>query len=210
MLKHKAIESKALVLTFDDGPGTKLTPVILRILDEYNVKATFFLLGRNIVGREGIVRQIAEKGHEICSHGYNHIHYWKVSPLRAIKDIKQGWRAIDTVLGVEQQKYPFRPPYGKLNLFCLLYLRVHKIPIFYWTLVSGDTWPLDKRDSKRVALLAGKTGGAVLLAHDFDRLDDSVDQMVLESVRLALAMAKEKNMQILTCSQLLSRCKWEN
>ena len=203
MLKRKAIKSNALVLTLDDGPGTKLTPVILRILDEYNVKATFFLLGRNIAGHEDIVRQIAAAGHEICSHGYDHLNYWKVSPFRAISDIKRGWETINKALGKRQCVYPFRPPGGKLNLFCLLYLWIHKTPIFYWTLVSGDTWPVGKRDSQRAALLASKTGGAVVLAHDFDREDDDVGDMVLDSLRSTLSMARETGMKTLTMSEFV-------
>lgn len=75
LLRIRVVKQRVLVLTFDDGPGTKLTPVVLRILDEYNVKATFFLFGRSVAGREYLVRQIAERGHEICSHGYGHLHY---------------------------------------------------------------------------------------------------------------------------------------
>ncbi|TFG90321.1 MAG: polysaccharide deacetylase family protein, partial [Candidatus Atribacteria bacterium] len=68
LLERRAIELESLVLTFDDGPGSSLTPAILNILAESKAKATFFLLGRNIAGREAIVRQIAEQGHDICSH----------------------------------------------------------------------------------------------------------------------------------------------
>jgi peptidoglycan-N-acetylglucosamine deacetylase len=206
LLKKKAKKYNALALTFDDGPGSRLTSAILDILAENNSKATFFLLGRNIAGREEIVKQIAVQGHEICSHGYDHLHYWKVSPIRAIKDIKRGWAAIDAALGVNRGKYAFRPPYGKLNLFSLVYLWIRRVRIVYWTLDSGDTRQL-KPNGQRIVLLAKKTGGAVSLAHDFDRPDDSIDQTVLESVRLALPMAKERGMQILTCSQLLDHFK---
>lgn len=61
-------------MTFDDGPGSSLTPSILSILAESKAKATFFPLGRNIAGREAIVGQIAQQGHDICSHGYDHLH----------------------------------------------------------------------------------------------------------------------------------------
>lgn len=203
MLKHKAIESKALVLTFDDGPGTKLTPVILRILDEYNVKATFFLLGRNIVGREGIVRQIAEKGHEICSHGYGHLHHWKVSPVRALADIKRGWQAIDSALGEKRGTYGFRPPYGKLSIVSLLYLWFRKVPIFYWSLDTRDTWPAQGLNCKRINVHVKETGGAVTLAHDFDRTTDDVDNMVLDSVRSVLLVARRAGMSVVTISELL-------
>jgi len=203
LLRQKAIRDKALVLTFDDGPGNRLTPILLDILAENNVKATFFLLGRNIAGREDIVRRIAEQGHEICSHGYDHLNYWKVSPFRAISDIKRGWQAIDKALGKTDLVYPFRPPYGKLNLFCMLYLLVRRVPIFYWTVVCGDTWPVGRRDSRRAALIARKTGGAVVLAHDFDRTDDSINKMVLDSIGLSLSTAKDEGMRIMTLYELV-------
>jgi len=208
LLKRKAIESSVLVLTFDDGPGSHLTPAILEILDKYNAKATFFLLGRNIIGRETIVRQIYAAGHEICSHGFDHLNYWKVSPFRAISDIKRGWQAIDNALGCKARTYPFRPPGGKLNVICLLYLWIHRIPILYWTLVSSDTWPADKRDSQRAALLVSKTGGAVVLTHDFDRTSNDIDKMVLDSIRLSLIAAQETGMKVMVLSELLGR-SWE-
>ena len=202
LLERRAKERKALVLTFDDGPGGSLTPAILNVLAEGRAKATFFLLGRNIAGREAIVRRIAEQGHEICSHGYDHLHSWKVSPLRSLSDIKRGWAAIDAALETGRQKYPFRPPNGKLNVVCLLYLLFRRVPIVYWSVDSGDTWQF-KPDNRRVALLAGKTGGGVSLAHDFDRKNENTNRFVVESVRAALEMAASKNMRVLTVSELL-------
>jgi peptidoglycan/xylan/chitin deacetylase (PgdA/CDA1 family) len=202
LLERRTKEHQALVLTFDDGPGSSLTPVILKILAEGKAKATFFLLGRNIAGREAIVRQIAEQGHDICSHGYNHLNSLKVSPFRMLSDIKRGWAAIDAALGTMRKKYPFRPPNGKLNIICLLYLLLRQVPIVYWSIDSGDTWRRQP-DSLRVALLAEKTGGAVSLAHDFDRSNENTSRFVVESVRAALAMAADKGMRVLTVSELL-------
>ena len=202
LLKQKTKEHGALVLTFDDGPGSSLTPAILNILAKGKAKATFFLLGRNIAGREAIVRQIAEQGHDICSHGYDHLHGWKVSPFRALSDIRRGWAAIDAALGTMRKKYPFRPPNGKLNIICLLYLLIRQVPIVYWSIDSGDTWR-QQPDNLRVALLAEKTGGAVSLAHDFDRSNENTSRFVVESVRAALAMAADNGMQVLTVSELL-------
>jgi peptidoglycan/xylan/chitin deacetylase (PgdA/CDA1 family) len=202
LLEQKAKEHEALVLTFDDGPGSGLTPAILKILAERNAKATFFLLGRNIAGREAIVRQIAEQGHDICSHGYDHLHGLKTSPFRVLSDIKRGWATIDAALGTMRKKYPFRPPNGKLNIICLLYLLVRKVPIVYWSVDSGDTWR-EMPDSLRVAQLAEKAGGVVSLAHDFDRKNENTSRYVVESVKAALAMAADKGMRVITVSELL-------
>jgi len=98
-------------------------------------------------------------------------------------------------------RYPFRPPYGKLNLISLLHLWIHRVPVYYWTLVSGDTRPAGKRDSSLAAAMAG---GAVVLAHDFDRADDSVDDFVLESLNAALETAEQSGMEVRTLSELMS------
>ena len=180
-----------------------MTPRILDLLAEHGVKATFFLLGRNVVGREQIVGQMATQGHEICSHGYDHLHHWKISPVRAIRDIKRGWQAIDNAIGAQSRTYSFRPPYGKMNLISLLYLWVKKVPIIYWTVDSGDTWPAGKREVHRVAVSARIDGGAIVLAHDFDRSTNEIDHYVLESLRLSLAAAKKSGMRICTVSQLI-------
>jgi peptidoglycan/xylan/chitin deacetylase (PgdA/CDA1 family) len=201
-LERKSKERKALVLTFDDGPGSSLTPEILNILAESKAKATFFLTGRNIVGREAIVRQILEQGHDICSHGYDHLHGLKTSPFRVLSDIKRGWAVIDDTLGTMRKKYPFRPPNGKLNIISLLYLWIKHVPIVYWSLDSRDTWR-EKPDYDVIAQLVAKAGGAVLLAHDFDRKNNDSSRYVIESVRTALAMATEKGMRVLPVSELL-------
>jgi len=205
-LGRRARGQKALVLTFDDGPGSKMTPAVLGMLAQSNARATFFLLGRNIPGREAVVRQIAEHGHDICSHGYDHLHYWKVTPLRALADIRRGWQAIDTALETRRGTYTFRPPHGKLNIVSLLYLLVKRVPIVYWSVDTGDVWN-EKPDRQRLATLLGQTGGMVCLAHDFDRSNESAGQLMLESLRMVLSAAEKNGMQVLRVSDLLQAGK---
>ena len=162
-LKRKTFILNSLVLTFDDGPGSRLTPAVLGILAENNVRATFFLMGRNISGREHIVKEMAKQGHEICSHGYEHLHHWRISPIRAIRDIKRGWQAINTALGVNKRSYPFRPPYGQLNIFSLLYLWIYRVPVIYWSADLGDTWKT-KFSSQVTIFVPEMMRGAVFLS----------------------------------------------
>ena len=206
LLERKAKGREALVLTFDDGPSDILTPAILSVLAENDAKATFFPSGRNIEGREAIVRQIAEQGHEICSHGHDHLDHWKVSPFRALSDMRRGWEAIDSALGLKRKKYTFRPPNGRLNIVCMLYLLIKRVPVVCWSVDSGDTWR-EIPGSDRLAILAEKAGGMVSLMHDFDRSSDAARRWVIESIRSTLAMAKEKGMRVLTVSELLDGSK---
>jgi peptidoglycan/xylan/chitin deacetylase (PgdA/CDA1 family) len=201
-MMSKVSESGYLVLTFDDGPSENLSMAVLDLLDTYDVKATFFPLGRDIAGRENTVRQVAQRGHEIGSHGFDHLNYLKVSPWRAIKDIKKGWDVIDAALGINKRIYPFRPPYGKLNIFTLVYLLLKKVPVIYWTYDSGDSWN-PRPDSGRTAKLIENSPGAVILHHDFEHWDRETELWILESVRLTLEKAKEKNMNIVTVSKLV-------
>ena len=195
---------RAMGLSFDDGPGGRLTPAILNLLAENGAKATFFLLGRNISGREEIVKRMAEQGHEICSHGFDHLNHWKVSPIRAIRDIHRGWRAIDAVLGTRKRVYAFRPPYGKLNFLSLFYLWIRRAPIVYWSLDSGDTRS-PRPPVAEVVAAAREAGGAVLLAHDFDRDEKGVGQLVQELTRGLLGMARETDMKVLAVLELLAQ-----
>jgi len=203
-LSKKVKKAKVLALTFDDGPSEKLTLDILDMLHRYNAVASFFLLGRNVVAHQDIARRIADCGHEICSHGYDHLHYWKVFPFRVIIDIKSGWQAIDKALGRQGGKYIFRPPNGKLTLFGLLYLLFLRIPIVYWTIDSTDTWLINEQDSSRLGKMLKKEGGIVALSHDFERSDNHINTNVINSLKLVLETAKEMGVRTITISQMLA------
>jgi peptidoglycan/xylan/chitin deacetylase (PgdA/CDA1 family) len=202
ILRRNCIDRKNIVLTLDDGPGNRLTPKILEILAELNLKASFFLLGRNIAGREEIVRRIAAEGHDICSHGFNHLHAWKVWPWQSIRDIKRGWQVIDCALGIHKGIYPFRPPYGKLNLVTLLYLWGKRAPLIFWTADIGDTWSQEKRKNRINREWGKLRKGAVVLAHDFDRATDKMDDYVLDAVREYLTIARESQLKVCSLSEL--------
>lgn len=78
-------EGKRVFLTFDDGPTKEVTPYILDILDKYNIKATFFVLGTNVRNNPDILKRAYESGHYIANHGYSH----KYSSI---------YKSVDTVL----------------------------------------------------------------------------------------------------------------
>lgn len=202
LLRRRTQKRGVLCVTFDDGPGVTLTPAILEVLRQHGVKGSFFVLGRNVVGREHIVRRIAQEGHEVCSHGDDHVNHWRTWPLRSIADIKAGWRALDGALGVSRGRYPFRPPYGRLNLGSLLYLWWKRVPICLWTIDSGDTSA--RAEFPPADWCAGQVaarGGGVVLYHDFERHGNQVPKYVLGSLEAAL---RETSGSMVACRPMSS------
>lgn len=184
----KCSRSALVVLTFDDGPGARLTPRILACLRDHGVTATFFLLSRNLDGSEALVRRAAELGHVIGCHGAEHVHHWKTPPWAGIRDIRACWRRVREVTGQEASRLPFRPPYGKLNLLSLIYLWLNRTPIVMWTVDGGDTRSGRSTDPSETVLRLRRGNGGLLLLHDFDRADESVDGAVLGVLQAVLRL----------------------
>lgn len=110
----KLNDNKTIYLTFDDGPGSKVTPKLLKVLKKYNVKATFFIVGNQAASNKKILKQIAADGHTLAIHTYTH-DYKKIykSADAYLKDFHKTEKLIKDVTGV--QPHYFRFPGGGNN-----------------------------------------------------------------------------------------------
>lgn len=111
-------EEKIAYLTFDDGPNKLVTPKVLEILKEEKVKATFFVIGKNVEEHPEIVKKEYEEGHYIGNHGYSHNNYelYK-SEGSFIKELKKTDEAIGKAIGEEDYcSHIFRFPNGYMSL----------------------------------------------------------------------------------------------
>ena len=109
-----ATNEKIAYITFDDGPSQNITPQILNILDQYKIKATFFLLGRNVARYPSLVKQEYETGHYIANHGYSH-EYNSIytSAQTVLEEYTKTEQLIRTVIGEEKYcSHLFRFPGG--------------------------------------------------------------------------------------------------
>ena len=79
-------DEKAVYLTFDDGPIPEVTPWVLELLDKYDIKATFFMVGDNIRKYPDIFRMVVERGHRIGNHTFNHIRGFEYSADEYLKN----------------------------------------------------------------------------------------------------------------------------
>jgi len=149
--------NKEIFLTFDDGPHSKITPQVIKILDEFNVKATFFCVGENIIKYPDIYKQIVSNGHKTGNHSYNHINGWKTSNDEYFTNIEKADKLINSKL--------FRPPYGRISLSQIKPLsKIYSI--IMWTVLTYD---FDQKVNKEQCLsnsIKNTKSGSIVVFHD--------------------------------------------
>lgn len=153
-------DSKFFVsLTFDDGPYTHSTEQILEILKKYNIKATFFVVGKHAEKHPEIVNKIYLDGHTIGLHGYNHIDYTKLSKKQILSELRKAKKVVEDIIGKGKVKY-FRPPAGKANELVYQCCLEENLKLVLWTF-----YPLDYGEKDRNKLLAR------IKTHKFDKYE---------------------------------------
>jgi peptidoglycan/xylan/chitin deacetylase (PgdA/CDA1 family) len=130
---------KTVYLTFDDGPNPEVTPWVLDLLKEHNIKATFFCIGDNIRKHPGFVYQIVTAGHVVGNHTYNHLNGWKTGETSYISNFLKCQAMIyrSTPHHMEPVKL-FRPPYGKIKSAQAKAIRKLGYKIIMWDVLSAD------------------------------------------------------------------------
>ena len=167
-----------IALTFDDGPASG-TPLFLDALDALNVRATFFVCGRNVVRRPDLARSIVEAGHVIGNHTYSHPRLPICSPLRVRQELVRTQQAIAEATGVRPAL--FRPPYGLRSPALRSLLPELGLVCVHWTVIGND-W---KRDAPEIAsrVLRRVREGAIICLHDGCGTDAHCDRsQTLEAV----------------------------
>jgi peptidoglycan/xylan/chitin deacetylase (PgdA/CDA1 family) len=156
--------SNSLVLTFDDGPHPDVTPALLDVLKKHQVKATFFCIGKNIIGNETIVKRIDSEGHIVGNHTFAHhafLPFFSESGLG--KDVASVTNQIKQIIG----KSPvfFRPPFGVTSPVYNKVLVKQNLKAIGWSIRSLDT--VNTNSSKLMERVFKKQYfGDVLLFHD--------------------------------------------
>lgn len=156
---------KKVLLTFDDGPHAN-TVKVLEILKKHDVKALFFVIGKNIPGNEVILKQVVADGHQIGNHSFSHhnfIDLW--STKKVTDDFKSCQQLIEQY---QPQANLFRPPYGVTNPNIAKALKQLNLKSIGWDVRSYDTSIKDVEKIKQRVLSQLKPG-AIILLHD--RLD---------------------------------------
>ena len=156
---------KAVYLTFDDGPIPEITPWVLDLLDKYQIKATFFMVGDNVHKFPQEYMQVVENGHRVGNHTFNHLKGLFTSTRKYIENVDQADAFIHSNL--------FRPPHGFLNH--RLYRKISKRYKFVmWDLVTRDYSYRMKGEDVLANVKRYTRNGSIITFHDSLRAEKNL------------------------------------
>lgn len=153
-------QENTIFLTFDDGPHPVITPFVLDCLRQYNAKATFFCLGKNVQQHQQIYDRILDEGHSVGNHTHNHLNGWKSNNAKYISDINLAAKYINTSL--------FRPPYGRITSGQIRLLKP-EFTIIMWDVLSGDFDVNLSPDECLQNVTKNTVRGSVIVFHDSEK-----------------------------------------
>jgi peptidoglycan-N-acetylglucosamine deacetylase len=158
--------SDHVALTFDDGPDLEATPPVLSMLRERGVRATFFLIGSRVAMMPKLAAEIADAGHEVAVHGWDHGYLLLRGPVSTYDHLARAVDVITSATGVVP--WLFRPPYGVLSTPAIVAARRLGLRPVLWS-CWGREWtrystPLSVFETLKQDL----RGGATVLLHDSD------------------------------------------
>lgn len=160
-------------LTFDDGPIPEATPWVLDVLDKFNVKATFFMVGQNIERYPGLFHEVKKRGHTVANHSLHHIRGFGIAPDDYRKDVDECEKYTGSKL--------FRPSHGFLTLRQLKALKKdYKVIMF--DLVTRD---YSKKVSEKDIVANVKRyarDGSIIVFHDSLKSIDKLKTALPESL----------------------------
>lgn len=122
---------RAICLTFDDGPDPVYTNKILDVLADYNVKATFFVVGEAAQQFPSLLERMVNDGHSIGNHTYSHRHPWLISSASAEHEVMQANTIINNITGAVPRW--FRPPFGRLRTAMLKQVHAEGMATVLWS-----------------------------------------------------------------------------
>lgn len=164
----KITDEKKIWLTFDDGPEKEVTEFILETLKKLNIKASFFLIGKNIQEFPELTKEIIKKGHIIGNHSFSHLNGFKSKNEEYIYDIELGQKLINEKLvemGITNKIKIFRPPYGRILPRQIKRLK-ENYKIVMWDVFSWDFKKNISPEKIYNNVIDNVTEGSILVFHN--------------------------------------------
>ena len=194
---------KVVALTFDDGPSPIWTPQILDALKAADVKATFFMLGKHVQEYPEIAKRVAEQGHEIGNHTYDHHGLFYYKPEELSREVNDTERVILSATGIKT-KY-FRPPKAWITSREKKQLNNMGYKTVLWSLNSKDWVTFDDRYIVKYILHHVRSGD-IILFHDSGGVfkpEGGDRKETVKTIPRLVQRLRERGYKFVTISQLL-------
>jgi len=174
-------EEKVVSVTFDDGPDPIGTPLLLNVLRKFDVKATFFCIGRNLERHRSLAEMIHREGHLLGNHSFRHAWWFDLQPAARMRtELDLTDRLIREVTG--RTPAFFRPPFGVVNPMVRRALKNRHWSAICWNIRTFDTVRNDPQ--KIIRKITGRLKpGSVILLHDHTRVSRLHLDELLSSIR---------------------------
>src|SRR5215475_2887549 len=185
-----------VALTFDDGPDPYHTPRVLNVLDEHHVRATFFMMGRNVERYPDVARDVLRRGHEVGNHSYSHPKLIFMSPARVRDEIERTDKLLRDV-GVSGEIY-FRPPHAA-KFIVLPYVLGQMRKLSVLGDVDPEEWKQRPADVMTASILRQVRPGSIIGLHD------PLGAETLQTLRNILTALPARGYRFATVSGLITR-----
>ncbi|OWA36565.1 polysaccharide deacetylase family protein [Saccharibacillus sp. O16] len=199
---RKGKSETEFALTFDDGPDPRYTAQLLDLLQRYDAKATFFVVGSHAVQHPDLLKRMRAEGHAIGIHNYVHRANWLMWPGSVRKQVNRTNAVIENVTG--QRATYYRPPWGIVNLFDLV--GRHELKLVLWSGIFGD-WRKRLGEERLLKRMRRKMrGGEVLVLHDCGTTlgaNDEAPENMLRALERFLTEAYAKGLRSVTIEKLM-------
>ncbi len=200
---------KVVALTIDDGPNELYTSQILKILDDYGIKATFFVVGKNVALYPDTAKEIIADGNVIANHSYNHNANHALTTYGS-KDIDLAQAAISETLGITPTLY--RPPHGKKSPWELHAVSHDQMVEVTWSVAGNDQHLFGYFGRPTAELLAKEIvkktkPGKIILLHDGYALDHSKEdeELTVNTLPLVIQALQAQDYEFVTVPELLDK-----
>jgi peptidoglycan/xylan/chitin deacetylase (PgdA/CDA1 family) len=158
-------EKKELFLTFDDGPTPEITDWALDILKDFNAKATFFCIGKNVEEHPEIFNRIILERHSVGNHTHNHVKGWKTTAKDYLENTQKAQEVLNHLSKKNELKL-FRPPYGKIKTSQTKQLIQLGYTIVMWSVLSADFDQHISEEQCYSNVIKNASSGSIIVFHD--------------------------------------------
>lgn len=190
----------SVALTFDDGPDHH-TPYFLEVLERYEIKATFFIVGEQVEDSPDMLRRVVAAGHEVGVHCYRHLPYPRRHDVDAADDLRRALALIEDAGGVRPAL--FRPPYGLFSRSVSRCADRESLEKVLWSRAGFD-WGSRATPESVAANVGVPEPGDIVLLHDSERYGaPGSHRSTLEALPVIIESLRDKHLGFDTASELL-------